>query len=396
MKIISWIIVIGLGLCNVVCIIFGVSVCLSLWKKRKKAWRECIRKYKKQFLVVFLVLAVSLGAFWGSVIGLCNIYKYLAKESIPDSNSELYSSQYLKIVQILPFHDELMNEEEIIWDHLVSKELLYGNYIEWKKQSNDFDKLRSKYSSIYEQIELPCVEIDELLEHVNAFYGSEILPITDSTLTEVDEELKQKPNIKAYQNEFWLRVTACDANSSGEQFYYIAVAADNVFKNLCNDKERNPSVKEVIFYGSMAIAFYLASEKYYEGSYDLILLYYRISEIYIYLDRYVDFGEDDAVYSEHFLLMAEIFLVLAKKEYEKSEESKDIHAHENITFFGQYYTEILYEFIVKYKSEDENLVSMCQGYARQYLDSPYTEEYTKARKSCEDILIRLEKSMAVE
>lgn len=366
-----------------------VKVCLSLWNNRKHISKKFVKKRCKQFFIALAIFIVLLMIFLNVIRIMQKYYQFLPTSDYESEVGEL-SIEYLKALDELPFHDVTTNEEETIWSRLVYTELLYNRYLEWTKQPVSFDELRETYVDIiYNVNELPFIEIDELLKYVNMFYDSEILPFTDDNLNDINRELEREPSIKLYQNEFWLRAKVCSSNSSSLQFYCTGVAADNVFKTLCN--EGKPSVKEAIFYSSMAVAFYLAAVKYYENNFDLILLYYRLAEIYIYLEEYIFFGEDNETYSKHFLLMAEVFLMLAETEYAKLAQNEDIHSHEKITYFGHYYSLILYKFIIEYQSKDEKLITMCRKYANQYLNSPYTGYYEGGCITCEDILIKLEK-----
>lgn len=362
------------------------KVLFLLKKNRKKSKHKFIKnigQFVGSFIICILVLVLIIKA-----VALAMSLKVDYK-----TNKDIATFKYIDMVDKISFKDEIINEEQVIWEHLFDEELLYEKYKQLNESVLDISNLRKRYGNEFcDSDELPFIDIDELLEHVTSLYGSDILPVTNKTLEEVMMQIppleeRMNMDVLVFENEFYLRVVKCNVDSSDECFYQVARAADDAFKVLFNG--RNPSNKKVLFYGSMAVAFYLASVKYYERNINLILVYYRVAEIYIYLYKYVDFIRENKEYRKHCLLTAEIFLVLAKEEYSKKLDANDIH--EKLTYFGHYYADILFEFITKYckGEEDEEIVSMCCKFANDYLNSPYTVNYKENREGCKDILNNL-------
>lgn len=326
--IISVIFVIGSVLCM-------VMVCLSL---KKYSLKSNVRKLKRTFWYAFIVCAIFIMIIVFCAMSLYNYSAYSGTSSDTSKDNE----EYLAVLDKLPFHNEIYNEEQDIWEHLTCVELLYDKYLKLAEEATNFDALRASYlKEFYVLCKLPAMDMDDLLEHVNQFYGSAILPFTDKSLEEVEKDIlpideRMNTDDEVLRNEFWLRASKCSAESSDDSLYQAGRAADDVFKVLINNNQG--SFKEAVFYGSMAVGFYLVSVKNNEGNIDLSLIYYKVAEIYIYFEQYVDLGEDDAIHM-HYLLMAEMFLRLAEKEYEKTGVAGDIN--EKLTYFGHYYEDIL-------------------------------------------------------
>lgn len=319
--------------------------------------------------------------------------KYLEAESKTTVSDETSEVRYAEAVQKIPFHNVVVNEEHTVWEELLNERLLYRNYLTWQKEADSFDAMWRCYRKYYvEAQELPQIAIDELVEQVEAFYASDILPENHRTLSEVREETpaldkRMYADVTIFQNEFWILASSCNKASSDSDLYQAGRAADDVFKIL---GAGDYTYKEMVFYGSMAVSLYLACIENYAGNIDLELVYYRIAEIYLYFHKYIFPNDGDASYHLHFLLSAEAFLMLAEKEHKKKNGDKDIL--EKLPYFSCYYAEILYEFLVIYDSGDESVELLCYEYAEQYLNSPYTAEDSKvrSRESCEDILANLQ------
>ena len=359
--------------------------------RNRKRTRYNIFKNTIRFICAFVALVISLILL--AIIAREFVLALDLKVEC-NTNEDVSESQYTDAIDKIPFHDEMINEEQTIWEHLFVEEMLYDKYEQLGGDEFDFKNLREKYVNEFcDADELPNIAIDELKEHVKFFYGSEILPVTNKTLERVVTEIppledRINTDVLVFENEFYLRVDKCDLSSPDECFYQVARAADDAFKVLFHEK--NLSIKKKLFYGSMAVAFYLASINNYEGNIDLLLTYYRIAEIYIYLYKYVGFIQENIDYSKHCLLMSEMFLILAKKEYSKKMDFDDIH--KKLTYFNYYYADILFDYITKYCKDEEveEIGFMCYKLASDYLNSPYTVSYNKNRDGCRNILTNLE------
>lgn len=388
MEILGWIIVIILGLCIIVAIMCVAAICISIKRYNKISGRKKIIRRGISLFAFLMVLSLMIGCLWKTGEGLydwCTYERIREEESI---RNEEIMSQYSMLIEKLPFHNEILNQEQTIWEDLVYDYLLYSE----REDLSDFDELRNSYwKKIFELQEIPHIKIDTIVECVKSFYGTEILPLTDKTLEDVEKQIlplekRFDTDIMVLKNRFWLRASKCNTESSDDSLYQAGRSADDVFKVLINKPDF--SVKEAIFYGSMAVSFYLVSVEYDKGNIDLPFVFYSIAEIFIYLEKKVDFGENNVIYL-HCLLMAEVFLALAEKEYKEAHENGDIH--ENLTFFGCYYAEIVDRIIIKCEKKDIELTAICKKYASQYIESDFSKKYVACRKSCNDILERLEK-----
>lgn len=395
-KIIGWIIAAFLIL-SILCVFaYVLLTCVYLARNKFSLKKRIIQKRKRKIMIgllTFVLLLFVCVSLIKSLLAFAALSDTIAGENV---NDEINLVNFLEIVEKIPFHDEALVEEQTIWEKLVCTDLLYGEYLEKSEGVTDFDELRKAYQGeFYEAQEIPFIEIDELIEQVKLFYGTEILPFTDKTLEDVEAEIlpleeRLNTDVEVFQNEFWLRAGSCNADSSDECLYQAGRAADDVFKVLCNKADTGNKMK--IFYSSMTVGFYLASIEYDTGNINIPLVYYRIAEIYIYLEEQLDFGENEEI-KLHCLLMAEIFLMLAEKEYEKI-EGGDIH--KDLPFFSYYYAQILNKYIVKYNSKDKEVESKCYDYATQYINSPYSLKYPDCRNSCNDILDNLKDRGYVE
>lgn len=389
MEILGWIVVVVLGLLiiSTIIIMCMVAICIFTKKYNKNLSRKKKIKGLKMFFAAILIFTLLVEVLWKLVEGLYDLQTYKRIREEERIHNEEIMSQYSKLIEKLPFHNEITDQEQAIWEDLVYEFLLYSK----SEGISDFDELRNSYQDeIFELQKIPYIKIDAIVKYVNSFYGTEILSSTNETLEEVEEKIlpleeRFNTDIEVLKNRFWLRASECNIKSSDESLYQAGRSADDVFKVLINKPDF--SVKEAIFYGSMAVAFYLVSVEYDRGNIDLPFVFYSIAEIYIYLEKKVDFGEDNVMYL-HCLLMAEVFLALAEKEYRKI--SKDDDIHEDLSFFSCYYAEIVYKFIIEYEKEDMEFISICKQRASQYMESDYSEKYTGCRNSCNDILEGLE------
>lgn len=387
MEIWGWIGMIVLGLFIICTIICMVAICKFIKKHNKYSSRK--KKINRVIMLIaaILIFILLVGGLWKLAEGLYNLRTYKRIEEEESIRNEEIMSQYLMLIEKLPFHNEIPDQEQTIWEDLIYEFLLYSE----SEGMSNFDQLRSSYQNeIFELQKIPHIKVDTIVEYVNSFYGTEILPLTNKKLEEVEEKVlplgeRFNTDIEVLKNRFWLRASKCSIESSAESLYQAGRSADDVFKVLISKPDF--SVKEVIFYGSMAVAFYLVSVEYDEGNIDLPFVYYSIAEIYIYLEKNVDFGENNIMYL-HCLLMAEVFLALAEKEYRMISKDEDIH--EDLSFFSCYYAEIVYKFIIEYGKKDVEFISMCKERASQYVNSDYSKKYVGCRNSCKDILERLE------
>lgn len=388
------------GICIVILSIYMVwvllciiAIFLSIWKKivieKRKPKVKRIRKWIWQIISRLIVVSLIINIVVDTGKGL-----YTWGQMPPLSRKENGSVQqeYQAVLQGIPFANEVINRTETIWEHLISEELMYKNYVEWGEEYDDFDQLRNLYMSNNVDMAMWIhIDVDELVSHMESFYGTEILPVTDKTLEEVMEEIpplnvRLYSDVNLYKNEFWLRGSKCGADSSAAWLNQTGRAADDVFKVLINSGAI--SLKQLIFFGAMAISFYLASVECDDGERDLPLIYYRIAEIFICLNKYSSLREDEA-YSQHFYLMAENALILAKEEFNNAYGEGNIQG--KLPYFNCYYAEILYKFNRMHWSESERLVKMCGEYAEACIagdDLNGTEGYCV---SCGDILARLSK-----
>lgn len=394
LKISGWFVIICLWFCAVCLAVNILRVLKQLCKrtggrKRKKEW---IQRWIVQILVFAAGIGILLFVACCLQGGLAEWSKYLEAESKTTVSDETSEVRYAEAVQKIPFHNVVVNEEHTVWEELLNERLLYRNYLTWEKEADSFDAMWRCYRKYYvEASRLPKIEIDEVVKLAEMFYGSEILPENHRTLSEVEEDTpklddRMHADVTIYQNEFWLRAVPCNKASSDNELYQAGRAADDVFKILAAG---DYTYKEMVFYGSMAVSFYLACIENYAGNIDLELVYYRIAEIYLYFYKYIFPDDGDASYHLHFLLSAEAFLMLAEKEHKKKSGDKDIL--EKLPYFSCYYAEILYKFLVIYDSGYEWAEDLCCEYAEQYLNSSYStgDSKVRSRESCEDILTNL-------
>lgn len=162
---------------------------------------------------------------------------------------------------------------------------------------------------------------------------------------------------EVYKAEFWIRISMEKDEFSSEALYQIGRASGDVLKVLKNSNKI--TIKEWIFFGSMAVSFYLASMECDDGSRDLSLTRYRIAEIFIYLDKYSPLKSEEA-YSRHFRLMAEKALGDVEDSFGDTYEYEKIRR--KLPYFYCYYAEILYDFSRLSPNNEENLAEMCRKY----------------------------------
>ena len=294
------------------------------------------------------------------------------------------SQEFLASLQNIPFQDEVINEAETVWESMLNQWLMYSGYRKRAEKNDNFAMIRSCYQEDSEDIvEFPNIDIDYLIMLAKEFYGSELLPTTDYSFDEVDKIIKSyddkfKVPANVYKAEFWIRVSSRMGGFTPNALYQAGRSADDVLKVLCNNG--TITVKEWIFFGSMAVSFYLASVKYDDGSRDLPLIYYRIAEIFIYLDKYSPLGNDEA-YSRHFRLMAEKALSKVEETLNNTYDRK-----KKIPYFSCYYAELLDDFRKLYPDGEEILTDMCRDYATMCVMGARGKKYCT---TCENILKKL-------
>lgn len=296
------------------------------------------------------------------------------------------SQEFLVALQNIPFQDEVINETETMWESMLNQWLMYSEYRKRAEKNVNFAQIRSCYqedSDSDDIVEFPKIDTYNLIELVKEFYGSELLPITYYTFDEVVEIIKSyndrlKVPVDVYKAEFWIRVSTRMKGSIPNELYQAGRSADDVFKVL--HYNRNITIKECIFFGSMAVSFYLASIECDDGSLDLTLIYYRIAEIFIYLEKYSSLGNDEA-YSRHFRLMAEKALGKVEEVRNDTYDRK-----ENIPYFSCYYAELLDDFSKLYPDGEENLTDMSREYAAMCVMGAEGGKYCA---TCENILKKL-------
>lgn len=389
--IISIIACIILSICMLWILLHIIAVFRSIWKnviiRKRKPKRKLVRKW-----ILAIAIRIIIEYMMMTVLFVLCGKIYACLQTTKESDS--IQQEYKAALQSIPFQNEVMNSTETIWEHLLNKELMYQNYTNLANECDDFDEIRELYVNGNEDMAmLGCVDVDELVSHVEAFYGTQILPITNKTLNEVTKDIppldeRLYVDVNLYKTEFWLRASQCDANTTAAWLYQTGRAADDAFKVLVNDGER--SLKQLMFFGAMAISFYLASVEYNDGNRDLPMIYYRIAEVFIYLDKYSSIA-DTETYKRHFLLMAEKALLMAEEEFYSVQEEKKIQ--EKFVYFNCYYAEILYKYNKMNWSKNGNLAKVCSEYANACIAGTDFDGSAGHCKNCGDILMRLRKDI---
>ena len=346
----------------IIALVFSMKIIAKLWiiytnvvKKGRTPKRKTVLRWTG-YIIVRIVAMVAIILI---IISSCKTIYYW-KQIFDVINEEketevAVSQEFLAALQNIPFQDEVINESETMWESMLNQWLMYSEYRKRAEKNVNFAKIRSCYQEDFNSddiVVLPKIDIHNLIELVKEFYGSELLPTIKYTFEGVVKEIKSyndslKVPADVYKAEYWIRVSTRMGGFIPKELYQAGRSADDVFKVLYYNG--NITVKEWIFFGSMAVSFYLASVEYDDGSLDLSLIYYRIAEIFIYLDKYSPLGNDEA-YSRHFRLMAEKALGKVEEALNDTYDRK-----ENIPYFSCYYAELLEYFIKLYPDGKENL-----------------------------------------
>lgn len=349
--------------------------------KKRKLKREAIR----WLISFFLLRIIAIPLIVPFIISNCTtIYSWRQEKINKYKGSTDMSTESVEAIQNIPFQNEVINETETMWERLLNYWLMYDKYCRCSQENNNFASIRSCYQDNTDDlIEWSEVSFHDSIELVKKVYGSELLPTTEYNLLEVGDIIKSYDDpydvpADVYKAEFWLWVSSRMKDLKPAVLYQAGRSADDILKVLYRDG--NITKKEWLFFGSMAISFYFASIERDDGTLDLTLIYYRVAEIFIYLDKYSPFGKEEA-YSRHFHLMAE------KALGEVEEVLTDTYNRaKKIPYFSCYYAEIMYDFSKLYPDGEENLTDMCREYAIMCVMGDEGEKYCT---TCRDILKKL-------
>ncbi len=358
----------------------------------KRKGKRKLKKGKKRQLVANFSAKIIAMIIIGEIIinGVKNIYDLWQMFTMMEKEEKekiAVSQEYLAALENIPFRDEVINDEVTLWENMINEWLMCKEYFARVDECSDFAELRSCYQGNSDNIvEWSQIDIDTLVKQVETVYNSALLPATDYTFDGVEAKIKSyseanKVPADVYKAEFWIWICRVKDRFTSETLYQTGRAADDVLKVLKSSK--NITIKEWIFFGSMAVSFYLASIEYNDGLRDLPLIYYRITEIFIYLDKYSPLKNEE-VYSQHFCLMAEKALAEVRSAVEGTYDCENIK--KKIPYFYCYYAEILYKFSKLYPSEGENLTETCRNYASMCVMGENVDEYCT---TCGDILEKL-------
>lgn len=354
---------------------------------KRKGKRKLKKEKKLQWVANFSARIIAMIIIGAIIISSGkNIYDLWQMEET-EKDRLAVSQEYLAALENIPFQDEVINDEVTLWENMINEWLMCKEYFLRADECSDFAELRSCYQGNSDNIvEWSRIDIDTLVKQVEAVYDSALLPATDYTFDEVEAKIKSygeagKVPADVYKAEFWIWICRGKGGFTSETLYQTGRAADDVLKILKSSKKI--TIKEWIFFGSMAVSFYLASIEYNDGLRDLPLIYYRITEIFIYLDKYSPL-KNEKVYSQHFCLMAEKALAEVRSAVEDTYDCENIK--KKIPYFYCYYAEILYKFSKLYPSDGENLTETCRKYASMCVMG---ENVGECCTTCGDILEKL-------
>lgn len=358
---------------------------------KRKGKRKLKRKIKHRWVVNFAIKIIALNIIGAIIIsGSKNIYVWWQIYTMMEAEEKdrvAVSQEYLAALDNIPFRDEVINEEVTLWENIINEWLMYKEYFARVDECSDFAELRSCYQGNSDNIvEWPGINVDKLVKLVESVYDSVLLPATDYTFDEVEAKIGSydEPSMvpaDVYKAEFWIWISRGKGRFTAEELYQTGRAADDVLKVLKSSKKI--TIKEWIFFGSMAVSFYLASMEYDDGLRDLPLINYRIAEIFIYLDKYSPLKNEEE-YSQHFCLMAEKALAEVGNTVEGTYGRENIK--KKIPYYYCYYAEILHKFSKLCPNERENLIEMCREYASMCVMG---ERAGECCATCGDILEKL-------
>lgn len=348
----------------------------NVWKGKRKALRKTKRQWTFNILLRILLISMAVVVIIFDCRNLALIEQQISVIDHKEKEArEAVSQKYLATLSNIPFQDEVLNKKTTLWEDLLNEGLMYKEYSARSEENFSFAELRSCYQGTSDNIvEWPEIDIDMLVKQIKEVYGSELLPVTEADFEEVNDEIKSYGDplmvpAEVYKAEFWIRLSMEKDGFSSEALYQIGRASDDVLKVLKNSNKI--TIKEWIFFGSMAVSFYLASMECDDGSRDLPLTHYRIAEIFIYLDKYSPLKNDEA-YSRHFRLMAEKALEDAEHSFDNTYEYEKIKR--KLPYFYCYYAEILYDFSRLCPNNGETLAEMCKEYASRCVMGETEEE----------------------
>lgn len=316
------------------------------------------------------------------------------------------SEELLMALESDYFIDEVTNEIEVLWVPLIYNNIGLSNYITWEEETNSFDELRGKYLASINSLIVPSADLTEICSNIKAFFGtsftSDTTDITRS-LEKVTDEIREKNGKKEvvspelYAEELYLRSLICKRNSA-EALHQLGRSADDTLKQTVNKEDNIQSIFEVdnktlIFFSSIAIASYqLELEQYGKKTglsvtkKDIALIYYRMAEIYIYLDKHCSFTGNYSFYHQHFKLSAEACLARAQSEYDPTYIGLDMN--KEFPYFDDYYAELLSYFIIQYGAHEDGIIDEFYDHANKYINSPHARKNNV--KNCQDLITRMD------
>ena len=357
---------------------------VKIVKEKRKPKRKAVYQWIYYFFVRVAAIVVIVSISVSNFNTICDLRQRACMINNEMEIKEVVSQEFLEALQNIPFQDEVLNEAETVWESMLNQWLMYSEYRKLAEKNDNFAIIRDCYQeNTDDKVEFPHIDINHLIEMTKEFYGSALLPATEYSFFDVEKIIdsyndKLNVPVNIYKAEFWIWVSSRMGVYTSKALYQAGRSADDVLKVLY--KNGTITVKEWIFFGSMAVSFYLASVEYDDGLRDLPLIYYRIAEIFIYLDKYSPLGNDEA-YSRHFRLMAEKAL---RKVEETINDTYD--CKKKLPYFSCYYAELLNDFRKLYPDEEENLTDMCRDYAAMCVMGTNGEKYCI---TCENILKEL-------
>lgn len=320
------------------------------------------------------------------------------KQSLEPVEETTFKQHYPdEIFSNLEFQSELVYSNTTLWEDLTQNYLHFRYYNEWNEDSKTTKfELRTKYlTRIREDSNLPMVSLSDIQKLAKMLYGTSLLPETDMTLSQVDdqtlsidERISTDPNF--YKAEYWIRLRACNDESSFDCIYQTARAADDVVKTLVYNKVA--TTKELLFYSGAAISLYQLAVKKSDGidEIKISMIKYRIAELYYYLYKYIKYDGNTLInpdeFSVHLLLSAEAYLFSSYDDFVLA--GADIDINKTQPYHDNYMAEVEFYLIKIYDFSDAEIAKSCSIYAWQYIDSPFARN--GGIISCRDILIKIE------
>lgn len=358
-------------------------------KKRKIKRKALIRKIFQMILCFFMIL-ISMSTLIDNLKRL-----QMAEQATTNGKPKNYtgkydSEEYSSVLETVYFNSEINNEKETIWERFLLNEIGLSNYNVWSDESESIIELRKKYlGNITNDSILPPADLDKICEYIDYFYGTSFIPYTTRTLEEVSDEISADADAspELYAEELYLRSLTC-AEGTFEIIYQLGRAADDAFKQSVKYNKKDD--KQLIFFASITLAAYQLALCEYEDSIDtntdITLIYYRMAEIYIYLDKHYIPSDECRFYKTHFKFSAEAYLARARIEYDPADEKLDMN--EKYPYYDDYYAELLSYFIKQYDVHEDKITEEFYRHALTYIYSPYGKDGNV--KNCNNLIEKMD------